>query len=346
MDSNVDLLFLSQSDVEKCGGNNINFIIDIIEEVISLHDKKDYVLPTKSSLRWGGIDAETTSGRINSMPGFIGGRFQSSGIKWISSAPNNPFKYNLPRAAGLIILNNPETLLPEVVMDGTLISAMRTGAVSGVVTKHLAKKDSSVLGLVGAGVQNRTQLMAIKAACQTIKTVKVADLNLNRAKVFCEDMKITMKDIKFEIVDSAELAVRGSDIFVTATVTDKPIVQKEWVDKGSLHIHVGSHECEFDVIEQADKIVVDDWIELKHRGVETISIMYKEGKFDPANIYAELGAIVNEKKLGRENDSERIYFNSVGMGIEDVAVAKCIYDISKEKQLGQKLNLWSSPSFV
>ncbi|MCL7746866.1 ornithine cyclodeaminase family protein [Halalkalibacter alkaliphilus] len=346
MSNNLEFLFLSQDDVKSCGGGDMKFVIDIIEDVISLHDKKDYVLPTKSTLRWGNLDAETTSGRINSMPGYIGGEFQATGIKWISSAPSNPFKYNLPRAAGVIVLNNEETLLPEVIMDGTLISAMRTGAVSGVVAKYLAKEDSKVLGLVGAGVQNRTQLMAIQAVCPSIEKVKVADLNLERAQAFCDDMASIMPHAAFEVVSGAEEAVRGSDIFITATVTEKPIVKKGWVDEGSLHIHVGSHECEFDVLHQADKIVVDDWEELKHRGVETISIMYTEGEFDPANIHAELGAIVNGKKKGRENDKERIYFNSVGMGIEDVAVAKRIYDRAKEKGIGQPLNLWNSPSFV
>ncbi|WP_216830320.1 ornithine cyclodeaminase family protein [Alkalihalobacterium elongatum] len=346
MTMNLEFLFLSQDDVNRCGGADMKTMIDIIEKVISLHDKGDYVLPTKSTLRWGGLDAETTSGRINSMPGFIGGDIQASGIKWISSAPQNPFKYNLPRAAGVIVLNNPETLLPESIMDGTLISAMRTGAVSGVVAKHLAKEDSKVLGLIGAGVQNRTQLKAIQAVCPNIDRVKVADLSLDRAQKFCDEMALEVKDVTFEIVSGAEEAVRGSDIFITATVTEKPIVKKDWVDKGSLHIHVGSHECEFDVIDQADKVVVDDWEELKHRGVETISIMYSEGKFDPSNIHAELGSIVNGKKAGRENDEERIYFNSVGMGIEDVAVAKYIYDQAKAKGIGQALNLWNKPAFV
>ncbi|MBM7095170.1 ornithine cyclodeaminase family protein [Bacillus sp. H-16] len=346
MENSLDILYLSQDDVKKCGGSDMNLIIEVIEKVISLHEEKDYSLPTKSTLRWGDIDAETTSGRINSMPGYIGGEFKTSGIKWISSAPNNPFKHNLPRAAGIIVLNNEETLLPEVIMDGTLISAMRTGAVTGVVSKHLAKKESRVLGLVGAGVQNRTQLMATLTVCPLIERVKVADLNFERAQTFCNEMSLIYKDVTFDIVDGAEEAVRASDIFITATVTKKPIVKKEWVSEGSLHIHVGSHECEFDVIHQADKVVVDDWEELKHRGVETISIMYKEKEFDPNNIYAELGQIVNKKRKGRENSSERIYFNSVGMGIEDVAVAKCIYDNAKEKGIGQKLNLWSSPHFV
>ncbi len=346
MSNDLGFLFLNQEDVKLCGGNDMKMVIEIIENVISLHGKGDYVLPTKSTLRWGDINAETTSGRINSMPGYVGGDIQASGIKWISSAPMNPFKYNLPRAAGVIILNDSETLLPSVIMDGTLISAMRTGAVSGVVAKYLAKKESKVLGLIGAGVQNRTQLMAIHAICPQIQTVKVADLSRERAESFCKEMSAIVKDVSFEIVESAEQAVRGSDIFITATVTEKPIVQSSWVDEGSLHIHVGSHECEFDVIDQADKVVVDDWEELKHRGVETISIMYTEGKFNPENIYAELGEVVNGDKMGRESETERIYFNSVGMGIEDVAVANYIYQIAKERGIGQNLKLWTEAPFV
>ncbi|WLR51704.1 ornithine cyclodeaminase family protein [Bacillus tianshenii] len=323
----------------------MELIIKHIEEVISLHEKGDYNLPTKTTLRWGDIDSEKTSGRINSMPGFIGGEYQASGIKWISSAPQNPFKYNLPRAAGIIVINDSETLIPVAIMDGTLISAMRTGAVSGVAAKYLAKTNVNVLGLIGAGVQNRTQLMAMMSVFPRIEKVKVNDLNNDRAKAFCEEMA-DMFDIEFEIVTEAEHAVRGADIFITATVTDAPIVKPHWVDEGTLHIHVGSHECEFDVLHQADKIVVDDWEELKHRGVETISIMYAQGEFDPKNIYAELGNIVNGKKAGRETDKERIYFNSVGMGIEDVAIGKVIYERAKQLGVGQRLSLWESLSLV
>jgi N-[(2S)-2-amino-2-carboxyethyl]-L-glutamate dehydrogenase len=132
----LDLLYLSQSDVEKCSGLNMKKVIDTMEKVFSIHDKEDYVLPNKTALRWGDLESETTKGRINSMPGYIGGDFDVSGIKWISSAPQNPFKHNLPRATGIIILNHPETLVPIAIMDGTLISAMRTGANSGVAAKY------------------------------------------------------------------------------------------------------------------------------------------------------------------------------------------------------------------
>ncbi|WP_158735927.1 ornithine cyclodeaminase [Alteribacillus sp. YIM 98480] len=343
--SELKTLFLDQSDVKKCGGGNISKFIETMEEVFSLHDKGDYILPNKTVLRWGDMDSESQTGRINSMPGFIGGKFNTSGIKWISSSPNNPFKHHLPRAAGIIILNDPETLMPVTVMDGTLISAMRTGANSGVVAKYMAKKNSKVLGLIGAGVQNRTQLMAIYHTVPTLEKVKITDLNAERAKNFANEMKKVIP-LPFEIVNSAEEAVRESDIFITATVTETPIVKSEWIKEGSLYIHVGSHECEFDVINQSNKVVVDDWGELKHRGVETISIMYKENEFDETNLYAELGEIVNGKKAGRENDTEKIYFNSCGLGIQDLAIAKIVYEKAIRENHGQWISFWDQPSFV
>ncbi|SFB23943.1 ornithine cyclodeaminase [Lentibacillus halodurans] len=343
MDSNI--LFLSQEDVKSCGGLNMENAINTMEQVFSIHDKGDYVLPNKTTLRWGDRDSESIFGRINSMPGYIGGDFNASGIKWISGAPQNPFKYDLPRAAGIIILNDPETLMPVAVMDGTLISSMRTGANSGVVARYLARKDSQKLGLIGAGVQNRTQLLALYSVLPELNEVKITDLDNSRAQAFANEMS-KIVPIPIKVVDTAEEAVRASDVFVTATVTKEPIIKSDWVEEGSLYIHVGSHECEFDVIHKSNKVVVDDWSELKHRGVETISIMYEENEFEETSLYSELGEIVNNKRKGREDNQERIYFNSVGMGIEDIALASQIYKLAKQQNIGQLLSLWNKPEFV
>ncbi|WOV88152.1 ornithine cyclodeaminase family protein [Sporosarcina oncorhynchi] len=336
-----NLLFLSQADIIECGGEDIAIAVDAMEKVFSLHQKNDYILPNKSVLRWGDMDSESTRGRINSMPASIGGDYNSVGIKWISSAPQNPDKFNLPRATGIIILNDYETLVPVAVMDGMLLSAMRTGANSGVAARYLAKEDSEVLGLVGAGAQNKTQLMAMAHVMKNLKKVKITDLNKQRAQEFANEMS-EKTNLPIVVCDTAEEAVRDSDIVITATVTKTPIVKPEWIGEGTLYIHVGSHECEFGVIDKADKIVVDDWEELKHRGVETISIMYNEGKFDPSNIHAQLGEVVNGVKSGRENSKEFIYFNSVGMGIQDVALASIVFEKAKEKGVGQELSLWGT----
>lgn len=323
----------------------MSLAIEVMESVFSLHQKEDYVLPNKSVLRWGDIDSETTRGRVNSMPASIGGEFQSVGIKWISSSPTNPDKYGLPRASGIIILNDYETLFPKAIMDGMLLSAMRTGANSGVAAKYLAREDSKVLGLIGAGAQNKTQLMAMKSVLKNLTEVKINDLNKERAHLFAEEMNEKV-NLPIKVVDTAEEAVRGSDVFITATVSKTPIVKYEWIDKGSLYLHVGSHECEYEVIEKADKIVVDDWEELKHRGVETISLMYAEGEFNESRIDAQLGEIVNNIKHGRMNDDEFIYFNSVGMGIQDVALASIVYEKAVEKKIGKQLNMWGNPTFA
>ncbi|WP_407701331.1 ornithine cyclodeaminase family protein [Virgibacillus dakarensis] len=316
-----------------------------MEKVFSLHQKKKYVLPNKTVLRWGDIDSENTRGRINSMPASIEGDFNSIGIKWISSAPQNPDKYGLPRASGIIILNDYETFFPKAIMDGMLLSAMRTGANSGVAAKYLAKKNSKVLGLIGAGPQSKTQLLAMNHVLKEINEIKINDLNIECAYKFAEEMGKKV-NLPIKVVDTAEKAVRGSDVFITATVTKVPIVKPEWIDSGALYIHVGSHECEFEVIEKAEKIVVDDWEELKHRGVETISIMYKEGKFKDSKIDAQLGEVVNSIKSGRTNNEEFIYFNSVGMGIQDVALASVIYEKAMKEKIGIEFNMYGKPSFV
>lgn len=340
--NNGKVLFLSQEDVIAAGAMDMSIAVPTMEQVYSLHNIKDYVLPQKCVLRWGDHESENTKGRINSMPGWIGGNFNAVGIKWIASAPQNPFKFNLPRASAVIVLNDPETLIPIAIMDGTAISAARTGANSGVAAKYLAKKKSITLGLIGAGVQNRTQLLAVNYSHPELEKIKIYDLNEDRSKNFAKEMSSKIgKEI--EVSKTAFEAVENSDIFITATVTKTPIIKSEWIQPGVFYSHVGSHECEFEAILGMNKRVVDDWSEIKHRGVESLAIMYNTGMINDSHIYGELGEIINNTKKGREDENETIYFNTVGMGIEDVALAHKIYERAKEMNLGKKLSLWDKP---
>ena len=160
--------YLSQEQVVAAGGRDMALAVDDIEEVFRLHARGDYVLPTKAVLRWGDVASEMSRGRINAMPGYVGGRFDMAGVKWIASFPAN-IDRGMPRASGVTILNDPATGVPVAVIDGTLISAMRTGAVSGVASRHLAREDAGVVGIIGAGVQSRTQLMAITVARPAVR---------------------------------------------------------------------------------------------------------------------------------------------------------------------------------
>jgi 2,3-diaminopropionate biosynthesis protein SbnB len=341
----AELLFLSQEDTIAAGVLDMSLVVPTMEEVFRLHHQGDYVLPSKSVLRWGDKESESIRGRINSMPGWIGGDIQAVGIKWIASSPMNPFKHDLPRASAVIVLNDPGTLLPIAVMDGTAISAARTGANTGVAARYLAKPGSRALGLIGAGVQNRTQLLALKYAMPSLEDIRVYDIDLNRAQAFAQEMSLRIGS-EIRVVASAYEAVCGADIFVSATVTQEPIVKADWIEPGVFYSHVGSHECEFEVINRMDKLVVDDWEEIKHRGVETLAILYSSGTIRDDSIYAELGEIVDGYKRGRERDDETIYLNTVRMGIEDVALANRVYERAMSLGLGQKLRLWSRPFAV
>ena len=343
----AEILYLSQEDVLAAGGLDMSVAIPVMEEVFRIHFSGDYVLPSKSVLRWGEHESESVRGRMNSMPAWVGGEIRAVGVKWIASAPQNPFKFGLPRASAVIILNDPDTLLPIAIMDGTVISACRTGANTAVAAKYLARQDARVLGLIGAGVQNRTQLLALLYVLPNLKELRVYDICRDRAASFAAEMGKRVGR-KITVVNSAYAAVTGADVFVTATVTKEPIIKAAWIEPGSgtFYSHVGSHECEFDAILKMDKRVVDDWGEIKHRGVESLAEMYHAGLVKDDAIYAELGAIVSGSRKGRENEDETIYLSTVGMGIEDVALGSRIYRRAVEGGLGQRLRLWKIPFYV
>jgi ornithine cyclodeaminase len=230
-------------------------------------------------------------------------------------------------------------------MDGTLVSAMRTGGVTGVAAKYLARRDSKTAGIIGAGTQNRTQLMALKEALPGLASVRVYDLSAERSRVFAAEVEKSL-GIEIKPAASGREAVEGADVVVSATTAKEPVVMADWLAPGSFYSHVGGYEAEYAVVERADRIVVDDWYQIKHRLTQTLAIMFGEGLIGDDRIDAELGAVVAGDKPGRQNPREKIYFNSVGMAIEDVTVAKRIYDTAVKKKIGTTLELWEKPLWV
>jgi len=338
----ASVLFLSQKDVIKCGGFDMSKILPDVENFFSLEAMGKVILPSKTILRWGDVKSEETKGRINCMPAYVGGDINMPGIKWIGSAPLNPSKYNLPRASALTILNDPDNLFPVAVMDGTLISAMRTGAVTGVGAKYLARSNSEIVGLIGAGVQNRTQLMALNEVLEGLKKVIIYDKDKQRASTWAKDMS-EKYELNIEVGDTIQKTIENSDVVVTATTSVDPVIKEDWFKKGCFYSQVGGNESTPEAILNFDKFVVDNWGEILHRGIHTIAHMYNNGKFKKEDLYASIGEIVIKKKAGRENKKERILFSPIGMGAEDITVASRIYREALKKGVGTKLDLWEKP---
>lgn len=334
-----DILFMNDKLVNSLVADDMPTVIADIEKCLSLFDSGDVINPGKLVLRRGdSAEDENIHGRINAMPGYVGGEYNMAGIKWIGSGPQN-FKQGLPRASVTVILNDPDTKLPVAIADGTTVSAKRTGAVGGLAVKYLARKDAKTMLVCGAGAQGRTQLEAALCERPGLDNVFVYDLYYDRAEAFAKEMSEKFK-ISVTPVETPEEACKKSDIIVTVTLANDPFIQYEWLKKGALLMNMADFEVSYDCVAKADKIVVDTWEGIKHRLISTVAIMHHEGLIKDEDIHAELGTVINGKKSGRENDDEIIYFNAVGMGIEDICVVTHAYRKALELGLGVRVNYW------
>lgn len=338
--SQIDILFLNNKDMSELGGGDMPSVIHDVERAYVLTEQGDVLVPGKCVMRWGSTpEDENTLGRINAMPGYIGGEYDMAGIKWIGSGPMN-YKKGLPRASVTVILNDPDTKLPVCIADGTEVSAKRTGASGGVAMKLLSRKDASVMTICGAGAQGRTQLEAALIVRPTIKKVYVYDIRMESSQRFVEESSTKYPQVEFAAVENPEQAVRESDITVCVTLANEPIVHSGWLKKGTLLMNLADYEVTYDCVKKANKIVVDNWDTIKHRMVSTVAMMWKNGIIKDEDITAQLGQILAGTKTGRENDEEIIYFNAVGTGILDLAVTTRCYRKALEEGKGTKVPYW------
>lgn len=245
----------------------------------------------------------------------------------------------------MIVLNDPETKVPIAIMDGTLISAIRTGAVTGVCAKYMAPSRSKTVGLFGAGPQCKTQLMALKASLPQLEKAYVYDLSRERAEKFAAEMSQKL-NMDVQAASDRLATIESGDILVTATTATEPIIRGAEIKKGVYVAHLGNNEVDEELILRADKVVIDDWETDKHRMGDTMACMFRDGKIDDSRIDASVSDLVAGRKSGRDNDDQLTYTCNVGLGLYDVAIAARVYQYAKENGIGQKLKLWDEPIMV
>jgi alanine dehydrogenase len=278
------------------------------------------------------------NGDLRVMPSYFE-TMDVSGVKVVNVHLQNPSKYGLPTIMATIILIDVKTGAPLSIMDGTWITAMRTGAGSGVATKYLARKDSKALALVGGGVQARTQLMAI-AEILKLEEVRVWSRTAETRKKFIDEFRGKYR-LRFIECESVEKCVKGADIISTTTPVTSPIVKGEWIEPG-VHINAvgadapGKEELDPSILKRA-KIVVDDWAQASHSG--EVNVPLRNGVITERDVYGEIGEIVAGKKEGRVSDSEITIFDSTGLSIQDVLTSQRVYEKARKKNVGKWINL-------
>jgi alanine dehydrogenase len=324
-------LILGRHDVEQL--LSMEIAMHAVEEAFLEDGRGTTQVPERIALWF-----EDLHGVIGVMPGYLKG-LQAAGVKIICHHEQNRAKYDLPASAGLVVYHNPLTGVPLAVMDCAYITAMRTGAATGVSAKYLARENAKVVGILGAGAIALPQVAAI-AKVRDLSRVKVHDLDsaaANRLVRAVKDM-----GLQADAVDSPRDVCRDVDILVTCTPARSALVRGDWVEKGMHIAAVGAdmpHKRELDsgVYARADKWVTDILSQALVTG--EIAQALVDGAITENSMHATLGEIVAGRKKGRENDAEVTVFKSTGMAIQDIATAKRIYELAKQKGLGVEVSI-------
>ncbi|MXN16311.1 ornithine cyclodeaminase [Pseudooceanicola sp. GBMRC 2024] len=370
----IDFLYLSEQDMIKAGVTDMPACVDCMEEMFALLHHGDYRMAGANSDSHGAMvtfpedspfptmPKPTADRRFMAMPAYLGGNFCTAGVKWYGSNIANKDK-GLPRSILMFTLNDADTGAPLAYMSANLLSAYRTGAVPGVGARHLARKDSKVVGIFGPGVMARTTLAAFIAACPGIDTVKVKGRGQRSLDAFTDWVKATYPQITtIKIVEDIEAVVRGSDLVTycasgeVGNPDDYPLIKREWVSPGTFLAMPAA--TNFDAGMEAPEIrkVVDNtglyeaWYEeVPHPAHEFIPLigvkfmdMIAAGTMDKAEL-EDLGAIVAGATPGRTNDEEIIMMSVGGMPVEDVAWGTVLYRNALQEGIGTALNLWDEP---
>jgi ornithine cyclodeaminase/alanine dehydrogenase len=269
---------------------------------------------------------------IHAMPAYIPG-LNSAGMKWVSGYPENLPKA-LPYISGLIILNNPETGLPISVMDCTWITGKRTGAATAVAAKYLARPDSKVIGILGCGVQGRSNLEALDVLFP-LKRIIAYDKNPTARDLYIKEM---MAKFHLEVVPAKEPkeAVSGCDIVVTAGPILKiphATIQPGWFEPGAFASLVDYDSYWHpEALREVNKFCTDDVPQLEY--YKTVGYFQN---IPP--VYADLGELVTGRKPGRESQDERTMACNLGLALDDMATAPLVYKLALEKNVGTWLPL-------
>lgn len=332
--------FISQEEVSEIFKGNTDVLFEIIEAAFLKYLHGSVLFPDKISQ----IFDEKTQNRINCMPATLLGDDMVCGMKWVSVFPTNTIQ-GIQNVTGVILLSEITTGFPMAIMDGTLVTKMRTSAVGCVAAKYLAPSKVEKIGIIGSGEEARMHFALLKHLFPTINECRVSSRKAENEESFIAKFKEITKDVTFVACgnDSYKCAA-DADVIVTAISGQAPVLKARDITKGCLYIHVGGWEDEFEVALKADKIICDDWDSCKHR-TQTICRMYKEGILKDHDIYANLSDLLSGRKKGRENDDEFIYFNSVGLSYIDLNFANYIYKEAIKRELGKEIVLAESSKF-
>jgi ornithine cyclodeaminase/alanine dehydrogenase len=313
-------LVLTRKDVEDIA--TAQLAVDAVESAFAAFGRGEGSMPPKVYL-----PIEDHQGDFRAMPARLG---DSAGIKWVNVHRKNRKNYGLPTVMGVYVLSDPANAFPLAIMDGTLLTALRTGAAGAVASKYLAPSQPTTISFIGAGVQARTLHDAHRVVYQDFQAL-AHDRNDDTAKRFADE-------VGARVVSLEEAA--GADIVCTATPSRTPFVLAHWIRSGA-HINAigadapGKRELSTDTLKGA-AVYIDDIHQAAGSG--EINVPLEEGDFTLDEIAGTLGEVV-AGVLPKPDRGTTTVFDSTGLAVQDVSLARAIYDAARSQSIGQEIDL-------
>jgi len=321
----MKVLLLSRKEIE--GLISMREVIAAVEKAFRAKGQGKVQMPPKSY-----VNFEKYGGDFRVMPAYLED-MDAAGVKVVNVHPRNPKEHGLPTVMATILLLDPKTGVPLTIMDGTLLTNLRTGAGGAVAAKYLARRDSKIVAMLGAGVQAKTQLLALHEVLK-IEEVRVNDVEARNAARYAKEMGRAL-GVDIKVIKGVKETVEVADVIVTTTPSTRPILLNDYVRSGT-HINAigadapGKQELDPAILLRA-KVVVDDVEQAIHGG--EVNVPLSKGLISRADIYADLGEIVTRKKPGRTSRDEITVFDSTGLAIQDIATDWFVY--RKARRIGK-----------
>ena len=291
-------------------------VINVVEEAFRMCGEGRGRMPAKTYL-------SLEDGDFREMPAALPG---CAGVKWVNVRPRNP-SFRLPSIMAILIYSDPETGYPLAIMDATEITAYRTGAAAAIASKYLARRNSHTLGIIGAGYQAHTQILA---HAELFNPISINAFDVSQAAVG----KLVHSLPRFSIKNCPLEEAVASDIVCTLTPSVTPIIRRDWVSPGT-HINAigadapGKQELDPSILKEAI-VVVDDMKQAGSSG--EINVPIQKGIYSTGEVYGTLAEVIVGRKKRRTDNKAITVFDSTGIAVEDIAVAKVLFE--KAKQVG------------
>jgi alanine dehydrogenase len=327
----IRLRFISGPDIERLAFTRVE-VLGAVESALKAQGNGDVVLEPRVHL----APPNEGRGHFNILRGHLGPQ-QVSGIKVVGDFVDN-YRHQLPSELALVTLYDPATGVPLAIVDATMITEARTGAVTAIGARHLARRDSRILGHIGARGTAWWNVTMLDDLFR-FEEIRVTSLRPESREALARRLSQELgKPVR--AVATPEAALVGADIMVEASRLTVPttLLRTEWVAPGTLVVPYGTVSAvELSLTDVMDKIVVDDWGQATVGPFGALRPHVVAGKLTRERVFAELGQIVAGHRPGRERPDERILFWHRGLATTDLAVAHMIWRKAEAENVGTVL---------